>query len=257
MRSTTQLLTVSAVLALTACAKEATDQPVTPPPPTAVAPTGDTAAAPPPAGDQPAFVTSVTSVKREPNEEKKVTDPQTNKQVSNWIATLHRGEQVTLVKQEGPWAQVKTSAEAVGWVKSDSLMPAEGVTLATVLEDTKTFSRPDFSALNAAKTFVPGTLLFVTKTKDPFSEVNYVGEAKLWVMSDKLTTDTNEVEASRLVSKARWLEERKDPSAAQFWDLAKSSFAQTKLVQLVGGGAAGEPAAAPEGTPTAEASAPN
>ncbi len=228
MRVVTSFLLFTAV-AFAACTEAATPEggeaaPTTPAPEAAMAP-----AAVPMEG--PGFVTAVAPFRREPNEEKKVNDPKTQKQVNNWLATLHRGEPVTLLKQQGEWSNVRASDESTGWIKTDRVIGATDVTLATLLEETKTFARPDFSALNSGRTLPPGSLLFVTKTKEPFSEVNVGGESKLWVLTEKLATETTEVEASRLVNKARWLDEQKDPGAKEFWELARTNFGTTRLMQ--------------------------
>jgi hypothetical protein len=225
------------------CAKEGAD--TTAQDPNAIpAPVAPTEAPAPPISEQPAFVTATTTLRRSASEDKKVADPQTNKQVANYLTTLLRGEQVTMLEQRGEYMKVRASDESQGFVKSDSVLPATGVTLATNLEELKTFSRPDFSALNTQKMLPVGQLLFVTKTKEPFSEVNFAGDKKLWLLTEKLSSDSNEVEASRLVNRARSLEERKDPSAKEFWELAKSKFGTTLLVQQL------------SQTPTANAGAP-
>jgi hypothetical protein len=203
-----------------------------------------------PATPEPAFVSANTGMRRAASDDKNVPDPATNKPKPNYLATLYRGEQVAALKQEGDWIQIRASDDTVGWVKQDAVLLASGVSMATVLEEAKTFTRPDFSALNPAVTMIPGTLLFVTKSKEPFSEVNFKGSSKAWVLSEKLSVEPNEIEASRLINKARWLDERKDATAKDFWELARSKFATTKLMQQLGGapaadGAAPQPAAAP------------
>lgn len=182
--------------------------------------------------EEPAFVTTLAGMRHQPTDDKKVTDPDSGKQENNWMATLYRGEQVVVLGHQGDWAKVRASDESVGWLKGDDLLSATNATLATTLEDElKTFSRPDFSALNTGRTLEAGALLFVTKVREPFSEVNYTGGRTVWVMTDRLTTDSNEIEAARLVTKARYLEAKKDPAAEEFWTLAKNNFGTTQLVQ--------------------------
>lgn len=214
-----------------------------------------TIAAAQPQGEEPAFVTSVASMRVAPNDEKKVSDPKgSGKQVNNWLALLYRGEQVTALKQEGDWMQIRASDDSVGWMKADTVLLARGASLATVLEETKTFTRPDFAALDVKTVVAPATLLLITKTKEPFSEVNLGGSSRAWVPSDKLSTTPNEIEACKLIGKARKLDEKGDPAAKEFWTLAKGRYADTKLVQnLVAAeatAAGAEAAAAPaEGQP--------
>lgn len=183
--------------------------------------------------EDPGVVTITTSFKREPNDEKKVQDPKSGKQVNNYLALLYRGEKVVLLKQQGDFIQARASDEEIGWIKTSAVLPATNLTVATMHEEIKTFARPDFAALNTSRVLEAGALLFVTKTKEPFSEVNYAGTQTAWVLTDKLTTDTNEVEAARLVAKARNLDEKKDAAAKQFWELAKNNFGSTKLMQLI------------------------
>jgi hypothetical protein len=100
----------------------------------------------------------------------------------------------------------------------------------------------------------PGTLLFVTKSKEPFSEVNLTGTTRVWTLTEKLSADPKEVEAARIINRARWLDERKDPAAKEFWELAKKNFAGTQLVQQLA--SVDTPAASPE-APAPTPDAPN
>ena len=99
-----------------------------------------------------------------------------------------------------------------------------------MLQETETFSRPTLSALTDRK-ISPGTLLLVTKSRDQFSEVNYAGTQTTWILTARHTADEQEIEAGLLLSKARWLEERKDPKAAELRALAQSQFGASRLVQ--------------------------
>lgn len=179
-----------------------------------------------------AFITGVTQVRKEATDAKDVTDEASKKKkVPNWLATLYRGEQVTVVANRNDWLQVQTSDEKTGWVKSDSVVL--GTEMATVLDKTKIFTRPDLLALNGAKQIEPGSLLFVQRAKDQFSEVNFGGTATAWVLTDVLTKAPNEVDAAKLLHKARLLKDKNDPAADSLLDLAKTHFASTKLVQAL------------------------
>lgn len=229
-----------ALLAISACTqpsgtKEDPAGTTTPPPaPTAAAPAPAPAPAPSALGEE-AYVTSVSGLRRAATEDRQIEDPsgKKGKKVSNWVTTLHRGEMVRVLEVQGEWARVRASDESEGWLKKDGLLPTEGVTMATVLAPAKTFDRPDLLALNAKRTLEPGQLLYVTKSKDQFSEVNHAGSALTWVLTEALTSDRREVDASKLVNKARWLEERKDANADAIWELARSQFGDTKVMQLL------------------------
>ncbi|MBI5507383.1 MAG: SH3 domain-containing protein [Deltaproteobacteria bacterium] len=255
---TRSLLLFLLAFAVAACTK---DEAVAPTPDNRPSPAATAPAAPVPAGEpEQALVTAVTSLKREPNDAAKV-DAADGKKVSNWVATLYRGEQVTVLKVQDDWAAIKASDESTGWMKKTDLLPNEGTSLATVFETVKTFNRPDLLALNAARTIESGTLLFVVKTKDQFSEVNFQGKATAWVLSEKLNMDVNEIAAAKLVNKIRWLKAKKDPAADQFLELARSQFGGSRLVTMFdeaakAGTEPGE-AAAPEGAGTAPAGGAN
>lgn len=184
------------------------------------------------AGEQ-AFVTSVAPVRRVGNDDKQVDDPKKpGKRLPNYITTLHRGEQVQVISVEGDWAQVRSSDEKEGWVKKDTLLPSEGVTMATTLEEAKTFDRPDLLALNAKRKVAAGSLVYAQRTKDQFSEINLGGTTSAWVLSSALVKDQREVDAAKLLNKARWLTEHKDASAADLMDLAKKEYGDTKVMQM-------------------------
>src|SRR5262249_5383139 len=84
---------------------------------------GNTTALPAAAANRPsqageaAFVTGVAAVRRANSEDKQVDDPsKPGKKVNNYITTLHRGEQVSVLKVDGDWAQVRSSDEKEGWI---------------------------------------------------------------------------------------------------------------------------------------------
>ena len=195
---------------------------------TAVAPTAGVPAAPAAAVEQ-AYVTFVTGLRKEPTDAQKIDDAATGKKVGNWLTTLYRGEEVAILEVKGDWARVRASDDSEGWVQKNGLLPVEGVTVATVFEQAKTFSRPDLLALNATRVVEPGTLLFGLKTKDQFAEVNFYGQGSAWILAEKLNTDAREIAAAKLLAKVRWLKERKDTSADKVMELARTEFADSKL----------------------------
>jgi hypothetical protein len=207
----------------------------------------------PAADPEQAYLMSISGLRRQPTEDRKVTD-EAGKSVRNWQTTLFRGEELTVLEVEGGWARAKASDDSVGWVQKEYLLPTEGVRVATVFEEIKTFGRPDLLTLNASLALEPGSLLFVLKTKDQFSEVNRFGQRTTWVLSEKINSEAAEVAAAKLLAKAKWLESKKDPSAEQVLDLAKTQFGTTRLIGMLA--ASGEEPQEAEGEVAADEAAP-
>jgi hypothetical protein len=193
------------------------------------APAPAVVAAPAAPKEQGGYILFAAVAKKAPNELPKVEEK--GKQVSNWVATLARGEQVTLGKEEGDYQQVKTSSDAEGWVKKGALLPASTASQATVLDAADAFDRPDLLALNPKKKVEAGTLLFVLRTRGPFSEVNVNGWASAWVQSSKLSEDPPELGASKLLARARELKTANNLSGAQdLLKVAKKTYGSAKLI---------------------------
>jgi SH3-like domain-containing protein len=243
--------------------KDAKDTPTieaTPAPDTAASAANTLApseARPSQAGEQ-AFVTGVTAVRRANSDDKQVDDPKKpGKKLSNYITTLHRGEQVQVLSVEGDWAQVRSSDEKEGWTKKDALLPSQGVTMATTLDETKTFDRPDLLALNAKRKVAAGALVYAMRAKDQFSEVNLGGSSTAWVLTSALVSEQREVDAAKLLNKARWLTDHKDASAADLMDLAKKEYGDTKVMQAHLAAQAAPPETPAPAPPPAPAPAPS
>ena len=95
-----------------------------------------------------AFSGASQIVRRQPSEAKEVEDPGgRKKKVANFVASVLRGEQITVVERHGDWARVRLSDSKAGWVKSDNVIDAPRTVLATNLDRVKTFLRPDLLAL--------------------------------------------------------------------------------------------------------------
>jgi hypothetical protein len=183
------------------------------------------------------FVLTSTAVKREGSDKPKVDDGK-GKQVSNWLGTLSRGERLTLVTDDGgDYVVVKTSGEVEGYVKRTSVLMTPGATEATVLEAADAFDRPDLLALNSKKKIIPGTLVFVVKTRDQFSEVNAQGTGTIWTLSGRLTTDKDELAVAKLLAKVRSLKDSKDEKKTEaigdLLALAKNHFGNAKLAAVM------------------------
>ena len=223
------VLSAAATTALSACSRQ-------PSPPAASAspePPGVAAAG------AAAYVTSVSALRREPSDAPRVTGP-TGKDVSNALATLQRGEKVTVIEEAAKvvgtdeWAHVRSSDDRDGWLKRTALLEGDGVVEATVLVPADVFDRPDLLAANARRRIEPATLLLVVREKPPFAEVNVSSGPNAWVLADRLATGTEEVSVAKLAEKGRWLRKIGKPDEAlQLLALARSRFPGVALVEQV------------------------
>ncbi len=205
-------------------------------------------------GAEIAYVTAAAALRREPSDAGRVAGPGPKRaQVANTLATLLRGEKVTLVGERGDWAQVRASDETQGWVKKSALLPGLGVAEATLGAQADAFDRPDLLAVNARRKIEPGTILLVVRSRELFSEVNTGGGPSAWILSDRLLTGPRDVMVAKLFEKARWLVKTGKPEDARaVLDLARARFADVPLTQILATeleGPEGGPAAAPPGVP--------
>jgi len=161
------------------------------------------------------YVTSTVGLRREPIDQAKVRAEGARSQVPNQLALLHRGERVTLIDARGDWSRVRASDGTEGWLRSQVLLPADGVSEATVLVQAWAFDRPDLLAVNVKRKVDPGSLLLVVKTRELFSEVDAGQGPSAWILSDRITTRPEDVMASKLVEKARWLARSGRPDEAK------------------------------------------
>jgi len=253
---------LAAALSLASCSKPAPAQPAAGAAAGAVAPPGGAAPPPPAAAGVATYVSSVTILRREPTDARKVPGP-TGKEVGNFLATLQRGEKVTPAGEEKPagedaWVKVRSSDDREGWLKRSALLEGEGIVEATVVAPADVFDRPDLLAANAARKLEPATLLLVVRQRTPFSEVNVGSGGNAWVLTDRLSTAPSEVGIAKLAEKARWLKRSGKPEEAlQILALARSQFAGGPLLDAVAIQLGEQPPeAAPAPAPTGEPSAP-
>ena len=177
---------------------------------------------------------AVATLRRAPTEAAKVPGKPGLKELSNYLATLHRGEKVAVLETREDFDRVRTSDDTEGWMKRTSLLEVEGVTEATVLTAADVFDRPDLLAANAKRKIEPGTLVLVVKARPPFSEVNVSGSQDAWVLTERLETSVKEVSVAKLIEKARYLvhNNRKD-EALQILALARQQFDGAALVAIL------------------------
>jgi hypothetical protein len=161
------------------------------------------------------FVTSLSTLRRDPTEQPRVKVEGSRTPQSNSLAVLHRGERVTLLEPRGDWARVRASDGVEGWVHAIALVPADFVQEGTLLVVAWAFDRPDLLAVNAKRKLDPGTLLFVRKTKDLFTEVDAGTGPNVWVLTDRVSSRPADVEAAKLVEKARFLARANRPEEAR------------------------------------------
>jgi SH3-like domain-containing protein len=186
------------------------------------------------------FVSLTTSLRRLPTEAREVdAAPEAaagskKKRQPNLLTAVFRGEPVKICQTKNAWVQVELSDGMVGWLRSPGVLSGiDGapVQVGTTFVAAKTFFRPDLLALNASRSIEPGSLLFILRTVDQFSEVNVEGNQVLWLLAAMVCSDANEVQAAKLIGKARALQGRQDPNAQIPLDLAKTYFPTTRLVQ--------------------------
>jgi SH3-like domain-containing protein len=202
-------------------------------------PTAAPAPAPEPAAATEGYVVGKTTLRKVASDERKIDDPNGgDKQVSNYVTALNRGEKVEVLGNDGDWTHIKASDGSDGWLKTNRLVLAdENTQVATLFTDGKVFDRPDLLALATDRKMEPGSLVFVISTKDQFSEVNYpktsVADVHAWALTSDLVTDPNEVEAAKIIAKVKELRAANDPGAKQMEDLARSQYATSKLLSLL------------------------
>jgi hypothetical protein len=180
------------------------------------------------------FVTVLSTLRREPVEHAQVKPEGARAPVPNGLAVLHRGERVTFVESRGDWARVLASDGVEGWLKGAVLLPASEVQEGTILILAWAFDRPDLLAANARRKLEPGTLLFIRKTKDLFTEVDAGNGPPTWILTDRVTTQPGDVGAAKLVEKARYLR-RNDRSteALEVLSLLRSRAPDSPLVPIL------------------------
>ena len=200
------------------------------------------------------FVTSLSTLRREPTEQARVTVEGAKTLQPNSLTVLHRGERVSLLEPRGEWARVRASDGVDGWLRGAVLAPADSVQEGTLLVVAWAFDRPDLLAVNAKRKLDPGTLLFIRKTKDLFTEVDAGPGPNVWVLSDRVSTRPGDVEAAKLVEKARFLARGGRPEEARdILALLRSRSPDSPLVAIL---AAEMGEAPPDGAAPGGATAP-
>lgn len=208
---------LAVVLATPGCSRSPPGSPPSPP-------AGASALAPPTAAPTAAYVSAATILRREASDASRVKGPG-GKDVSNHLATLQRGEKITVLESREEWARVRASDDQEGWLRRGAVLEGEGIVEATVLAPADVFDRPDLLAANARRKIDPGTLLLVVKARPPFSEVSVSSGPNAWVLTDRLATGETDVSVAKLAEKARWLKRNgKEEEAKQIAAFARQTF---------------------------------
>ena len=180
------------------------------------------------------FVTALSTLRREPSDQARTKGAAGRPAVANALAVLHRGERVTLLESRDDWSRVRASDGEEGWMKSTVLAPTSEVQEGTVLAVAWAFDRPDLLAANARRKLEPGTLLFIRKTKDLFTEVDAGPGPVTWILTDRVTLQPGDVAASKLVEKARYLQRNDRPGEArEILALLRSRSPDSPLVPVL------------------------
>lgn len=224
---------VLVLAALFACQGEEPQAPADAPDP---APAHEEPAPEPQPETKEGFVIGQTSLRKVASEDKKIDNPDGDGKVSNWIVTLERGEQVTVLGEEGDWSNVRTSEGKEGWFKTERMVPGTAKP-AVLFEPGKLFKRPDLLSLNTDKKLPAGTVIFALEENDKFTEVDYPRSAysslKGWAMTSDLSFDETEVEAAKIIARIMHLREKDADSAAQLEELVRTQFSSSKLLPLL------------------------
>jgi SH3-like domain-containing protein len=205
-------------------------------------------------GTDPAIriVVALSTLRREPSEQARVKVEGTKGAVPNALSVLVRGERVTVLAEREGWARVRDPGGAEGWVRGDSVVPAAGTQEGTILVEAWAFDRPDLLSANARRKLEPGTLLFIRRGKDLFTEVDAGPGASAWILTDRISTRPADVEAAQIVERARHLR-RTDRTVEARAELAllRFSLPDSPLIPVLaaelGELPAGEAPAAPSG----------
>ena len=180
-----------------------------------------------------AFVREPTALRRTPSLSRHVEASASKRQQPNVLVMLQRGESVLVLEEAEGFLRVRLSDEQEGFVRAGALRSGDHVVSATCLQETLTFARPDFLAMEHNRRIMPGSLVFVLRDKEAFAEVDagLGGQATTWVLADALERSSLEVEAAKLLQRARAVGERDPNAALPLLQLLRERFGATRLVR--------------------------
>lgn len=204
------------------------------------------------------FAVATTYLRSHPTTERRIDDPDNpGKKLSTYIATLYRGNALTVVetKDEFVRVQLKDGSDNEGWLQSKRVT-TKGSQVATIKEEVRTFSRPEMLSINTTMKLPAGAVLVVTQEQGKFVEVDYPrsqwSSASTWILAENLDTSPEDVEVAQLISKALYMREDSADKAKVIEDLAREQFAGNTLLTLLDPPEAEEAEAAEGAEPAAE-----
>jgi uncharacterized protein YgiM (DUF1202 family) len=163
--------------------------------------------------------------------------PLDNKDPTNFLTTVNRGEKVTVLQPDTLWTKIRLSDDKEGWILSKYLVPADVRYAVMLIKELLVYKRPDPSSPRIANDTTmtrQGILLWVTKDKDGFAECQFPSGKSGWIASGELVTDSSEVAAARLLEQARALVmENKMEEAASFYQKIADQYGETKVAAVV------------------------
>lgn len=183
-------------------------------------------------------IAAAAGLRRAPTMDRRVKEGENGDTVHNWLLTLYRGDRVRVTRveehDEEVWAWVVPPGDREGWLKEDWLMPADEGTPATAAEELRVFEIPDPTRPRSGQSIEAGTYLIELSTDGDFSRVNHTGQRTAWVRSRDLTKAEDEVGASRVISRVRWMKSRDDTDGfADLLEGAKEAFPGASLVRVL------------------------
>lgn len=179
------------------------------------------------------FVLQTAALYRGPSSDRRIEVD--GKNVTNYLATLYRGERVKILEAGDDYHAVVASDGTEGFVRARAVL-RESSAAATVTRETKTFERPALVAL-AEQTLPAGALLFVVQEKGEFSEVNTAGIRTAWVLTESLARDPVSYDVAKLLNRVRALkgDQGKDHSneIASLVEVAKTSYPTSPILPAI------------------------
>lgn len=187
---------------------------------------------------KPGFFTADWALWKAPTDERNIPNPDGEGTVKNYMMNVERGRSLERTGEQGDWSKVKIDDGTEGWIKTERIVIDDGARLATVVEETRMYKRPDLLALVIEKKVPAGALIIAASADGKFTEIDYptgkYDSERTWVETTALVTDSAEIEASRFIRRILQLraDDKKD-AAAEFEDLARGQFVGSKLLPLL------------------------
>lgn len=212
-------LTGLTLLSLSACHKEAS-----------VAP----AATPAAVAQQEGIVLNDTVMRLAPTDQAFVPHPLGGPDpVTNWVGRMSRGMHARIVQLHGDWSEVRQSNGAEGWVLSQDMLPAGGISDATLLAATTSYY-PAADRTASQGTLGQGAVLLYRSLGADMTEVHVENIGWTWVNTRSLSRDPHDLAVAYLLVQARQAIALKDmDEASELLDQARLKHSNSSLVNLL------------------------